>query len=104
MATAMPNGKLSKYTAGVVEFVKGLFHEHSIDPLKFRSLSGREQVATLFKLMPELETEFKRIDQEKQSIQIARSVLKEETERVKHELEKLAYTAGLPKPKLIRLS
>jgi hypothetical protein len=73
-----------------------LFHEHSIDPLKFRSLSGREQVATLFKLMPELETEFKRIDQEKQSIQLARSVLKEEGERVKYELEGLAFTAGLP--------
>lgn len=96
MATAMPNGKLSKYTAGVVEFVKGLFHEHSIDPLKFRNLSGKEQVKTIFDLMPELETEFKRIDNEKQSIQIARSVVKEGGERVKHELEKLAFTAGLP--------
>ena len=96
MATAMPNGKISKYTAGVVEFVKGLFHEHSIDPLKFRNLSGKEQVKTIFDLLPELEAEFKRIDQEKQSIQLARSVLKEEGERVKYELEKLAFTAGLP--------
>lgn len=96
MATAMPNGKLSKYTAGMIEFVKGLFHDHSIDPLKFRALSGKEQVATLFKLMPELESEFKRIDQEKQAIQTARSSVKEMGEQVKFELKKLTFTEGLP--------
>lgn len=99
-AQVLPNGKIGKYQDGMTGFIKSLFYEYSIDPVKFLELSGEEQVKMLFKLIPEIETPIKNIDLEKLAIQGERSDNLKEQKKVEGELLVTKFTPDLPESEI----
>jgi len=95
-AQVLPNGKIGKYTDGMTAFIKSLFYEYSIDPVKFNDLDGEEQVKMLYNLMPEIQGPIQQCELDKKTIQAERSDNLKEQKKVEGELLVTKFTPDLP--------
>lgn len=92
------NGNKSKRALNIAEktFLSGLMFSDALDPMSFFNKSDRDQLNSLYKILPDLQKTIDSIDSEKTEVQAQRSIVNSEKETAEHKLEELEYISGLP--------